>query len=213
MKVLILGSTGLVGSQLLELLLNDSKVSSVTAITRRELTKHNKLNNVISDLSNIEQLKELFKVDSLYCCLGTTIKTAGSKESFRKIDYHYPLEAAQKLKEQSPLGTYCIISALGANSKSSIFYNKVKGNIEDDLKSLDLNKLIIIRPSLLMGERKEKRFSESLAISLMKVINPMMLGPLKKYRGIAAQAVAKKMILETRKKSNGKLTIIENDSI
>jgi len=198
MKAVILGATGLVGSKLLDLLLTDNSISEVTALIRREIPlEHSKLNKVLCDFTNLEAQKDYFKVDTLFCCLGTTIKTAGSKEAFRFVDYELPLKAG-KLFKQMGGKHYLLISALGANSVSPFFYNQVKGEIERDLKELDLPKITICRPSLLLGERQESRTLEGIGQKLIPLANSFLKGKLQKYQGIDAIEVAKAMLNEAK---------------
>lgn len=198
MKVLLLGATGLVGSKLLELLINDSKIDKIHLISRRSCEiDSDKIIEFIGPLSEMQNYEEAFNVNSVYCCLGTTIKKAKSKENFRKVDYDFPLQAA-KLAKKANVESFCVITALGASSNSSVFYNQVKGELEDSLNELSLNKIIIIRPSLIIGDRNEKRMAESIGIGLIKIIGPLFLGPIKKYAGSKVVDIASLMIALSR---------------
>ncbi|MFL6558760.1 MAG: oxidoreductase, partial [Bacillus sp. (in: firmicutes)] len=136
--------------------------------------------------------RELFQVTDVFCCLGTTIKKAKSKEAFRKVDYEYPIEAA-KIASVCGVEKFLIITAMGSNVKSKIFYNQVKGEIEESLGKLILPSVHIFRPSLLLGERTEFRFGEKIAANTSAVINALMVGPLRPYKAIEASNVAAAM--------------------
>ncbi len=190
---LILGATGLVGKEVLKQALEDPIYSKIKILVRKpqEIT-HPKLQEIKIDFNKLEQYENEFAVDHVYCCLGTTIKKAKSQELFRLVDYEYPLLAARLSKGKAE--KFLVISAQGANPKSPIFYNKTKGELERDLTALNLPNLLIFRPSLLLGDRKEPRPMEEIAGTIMKIINPLFLGPLKKYAAIQASYVAECMI-------------------
>ena len=191
---LLVGATGLVGSELLNLLVNDDNFSTITALTRKPLNiKNTKVNEVLVDFNTLENHSESIKADVVFCCLGTTIKTAGSKDAFKKVDYEYPLKIA-KIAKQNGANTYNIITALGADKNSVFFYNKVKGEIQEALQNLGFEQLNIIQPSLLLGEREEKRMSEGIGQKLAPIFNNLMIGGLKKYRAIDGRQVAKAML-------------------
>lgn len=209
---LIAGASGLVGSELLNLLLKSGEYSSVHLLLRKE-TEHDSP-KIIKQIIDFEKLKEFDpgeKIDHIFCTLGTTIKKAKTKENFRKVDFDYVLELGKKALEwQSE--KFLIVSSLGANARSSIFYNRVKGEIENALKELKLPALFIFRPSLLMGNRKEHRSGEKTATAVYKALNPLFVGGLKKYRGIEASQVAKAM-LYTAENSHDNFKIFESYEI
>ena len=197
---LLLGATGLVGSELLTLLLADTEYRQVTVLVRRNLPQtHPKLVQRVVDFKDLPKAADAYKVDDVFCCLGTTIKKAGSQEAFRVVDYTYPLESA-KLAARQGAGQYLLITALGADAKSSVFYNRVKGEVEEAIGKLPLKSLHIFRPSLLLGNRQESRTGEKIATAVMKPLGFLLAGPLKKYRGIQARTVAQAM-LRTAKQS------------
>lgn len=196
MKVLLLGATGLTGGLVLEGLLAAGQVSQVVAPTRRALTiEHEKLQQAAVDFAHLEQQAELFKVDAIICCLGTTIKKAGSRKRFREVDYGYAIKAAE-LGRQQGAEAFILMSAIGASSSSPVFYNKVKGELEDGLKGLGYPYLSIYQPGLLLGERSEQRTAEALGMKAMPAINSLLQGPLRKYRGIEAATIARAMVHE-----------------
>ncbi|MFN8357313.1 MAG: NAD-dependent epimerase/dehydratase family protein [Spirosomataceae bacterium] len=188
---LVVGANGLVGSQLLFQLLNDSRYQQVITLVRRSMhLKHPKLDERLVDFDALS--KTDWQADDIYCCLGTTIRTAGSQEAFRKVDFTYPLEVA-KLGLERGTKQFLIVTALGSDAVSSIFYSRVKGEIENAIKGLPYETIHIFRPSMLLGDRKETRIGESIAKVVTKVIGPLMLGPLKKYKGIYDAQVAAAM--------------------
>jgi len=158
--VLLLGATGLVGRELLQLLLADAAIEKVSVIARRSTgVTAKKLDEHIFDLGEMQEHPRLFAVDAIFCALGTTIKTAGSQERFRVVDHDYPLMAARLGKQQNA-AHYLLVSALGAKADSRVFYNRVKGEVERDLLQLNYPRTTIARPSLLLGERSESRLGE-----------------------------------------------------
>lgn len=196
---LVAGSTGLIGSQLLELLLQDSHYNQVIALSRKPLpVTHPKLENVLVNTGEWSKLKPL-KADHVFCCLGTTMKQAGSKEAFRQVDYEYPLEVAKALLTQGAT-SYLLVSALGANSKSSIFYNQIKGLTEQAIAGLGYSTFYIFRPSLLLGPRKESRTGEDAAKVFYKIFGWLIP---KKFKGIESIKVARAMLTEAKSEKRG----------
>lgn len=211
-SALILGATGLVGSRCLNFLLEEGGYSHVYSLARRPLNlKHEKLTEYIIDFNKLGQYLDKFNVDAVFCCLGTTIRAAGSRENFKEVDYAYPLKAGQ-LSLKTGVKSFAIITAVGADRNSKIFYNRVKGEIETELIALDLNNLLIFRPSMLVGKREQFRPGEKISSMVMILLNPILSGKLKKYRSINADAVAGAMLAETKKNLTG-LHIYESDKI
>lgn len=196
MKVLLLGATGLVGQHCMLSLLNKHCVESVVAPTRRTLgIKDRKVENVLVDFDRLDEYPELFQVDVILCCLGTTIKQAGSRENFKKVDFEYCMDAAELGRAQKAK-SFILVSAMGASKNSLFYYSRVKGELEEHLKELEYHRLSIYQPSLLLGERDEHRAAESLASYVMPKINPFMVKKLEPYRAIAASTVAHAMVNE-----------------
>tara|TARA_R110002072_G_scaffold64203_5_gene159695 strand:+ start:27428 stop:28081 length:654 start_codon:yes stop_codon:yes gene_type:complete len=195
LKALILGATGLVGGELLIQLLKDDSFTSVTSLTRSPTgMNHPKLQEEIVDFELLENSSEFFKVDVVFCCLGTTIKKVkGDKNLFRKVDLDYPIASA-KLALSHKVKQFVLISSLGADSDSSVFYSKTKGECEKELKNIGIERVHVIRPSLLSGHRKESRPLEQISILSMKFINPLLMADLKKYRSVDPKKVATVMI-------------------
>ncbi|WP_346726729.1 oxidoreductase [Bacillus suaedaesalsae] len=193
-EALVIGATGLVGKSLVHKLLNEQAYSKITILVRNDLSiRHSKLNTVKVDFDRLENRKDEFAVDDVFCCLGTTIKKAGSREAFRKVDYDYPIQAAILAKEQGA-NQFLVISSMGASLESPFFYSQVKGELEGKLKSISFSALHIFRPSLLLGEREEFRFGEKAAELLSKALPFLFTGKMNKYKPISADRVAEGLI-------------------
>lgn len=197
---LILGATGLVGKELLKALLNDSRYSMVTCFLRRPLSAksfehhEDEIQPIVIDFDTMDDYASYFDVDHVYVCLGTTIKIAGSQEAFRKVDYDYAAKAAQ-LSADNGAKSFAWVSSVGANAKSGNFYLRVKGELEDAIFSMSgLAHKSCVQPSLLVGKRNDYRFGECIGIRIFSWLEPLMIGPLRKYRPIAATEVAKQMM-------------------
>jgi uncharacterized protein YbjT (DUF2867 family) len=205
----IAGSTGLVGKELLQLLLNDSDYTRVYSIVRKP-TAHadRKLTEIVISYDQLPYaLAEIKSADDVFCCLGTTMKVAGSKEAFRKVDYEYPLALASWAK-QIKARHFLMISAMGADPASSIFYNKVKGEAERDIALNSIPAITFFRPSLLLGDRKENRPGEKIGIVVAKALSFAFVGPLKNYKGIEVTKVAAAMLAAARQEKTGKEIIL-----
>ena len=188
MKAAIVGSTGFIGKLLLNLLKDDSDFESVSVLARRKIELDDKFNLLVGDIKE----QELPASDIAFCVLGTTIATAGSKEAFFHVDHDLVVAFATKAKKAGAQ-TFVLVSSVGADSKSSTYYLKVKGETENDLKEIGFKSLIILRPSMLLGDRTEFRFGELIGKAAMTVFNPLMLGGLTKYKGIQGKTVARCM--------------------
>lgn len=192
-SAIILGATGLTGGYLLKILLNDPKYDKVKVFSRSSLGfTHEKLEEHLIDLLELEQHKADFRADEVYCCIGTTKSKTPDKETYKKIDYGIPVTAARMCKENN-IDTFLVISALGADANSSIFYNKVKGQMQHDVLEAGIPKTYIFQPSLIAGNRDEERFFEKLGIKGMKIFNHLLVGSFKKYRSIHPETIAKAM--------------------
>ena len=192
---LLLGATGLIGSHLLHLLLDSRDYQTVVVITRRSLPDHPKLRQVLmEDFDQLPKLSDAFAgVEDVFCCLGTTIRKAGTQEKFRKVDYDYPVTAARLAKEAG-VRRYLLVSSMGANSHAKVFYSRVKGETEETIRKLQLPAVAIMRPSLLLGKRAEFRFGERIAEWISRPILFLFRGPLFKYRPVEARDVAAVML-------------------
>jgi uncharacterized protein YbjT (DUF2867 family) len=208
-NALIAGATGLVGNAILQQLLADNQYEKVLIITRKLIDiNHPKLIQQQIDFDSIESLKLGFPVDDVFCALGTTIKTAGSQDAFYKVDYTYVVNLG-KWCAANGVKRFLIVSAMGASSKSGIFYNRVKGEMETAVGQLGIPQIQIFRPSLLMGDRKEKRGGEKIAQLVLGGLSFIFVGPLLKYKGIHADVVAKAMIMSAKADAKG-FTVYES---
>ncbi|WP_372987129.1 oxidoreductase [Marinobacter sp.] len=196
MNVMVLGATGLTGHLVVQQLLAREVISKVVVPVRKPMSlEHPKLDQHVVDFDDLTAHADIFAVDALICCLGTTIKKAGSQDNFRKVDFSYALAAAKLAREQGAT-SLILMSAIGASSSSTIFYNRVKGELEDAVRDLDFPYLSIYHPSLLLGDRQEHRGGEELGQMAMPLVNRVLIGPLDKYRAIKAETVAEAMVNE-----------------
>jgi len=197
---LLAGATGLIGQQLLQLLLASDRYGKVIAISRKPLdVRHPKLNNLVFEFGVLTDHTSSLKADDVYCCLGTTIKKVKTQEAFRKVDHDYPLQLA-KLSQENGACQFLLVSALGANSKSSIFYNRVKGEVEDAISHIGFTSIHFFRPSLLLGNRHEARSGEDAAKVFYKIFG--FLIP-KKYKGVDGVKVARAMLAYAGREEKG----------
>lgn len=206
---LVIGATGLVGNLLTHQLVDSPIYDKVKVLVRKSLPwQHPRLQEVQFDFDHPNGL--VTQADDIFCCLGTTIKKAGSQEAFKKVDYQYPLDIA-RLGLANGARQFAIVTAMGADSKSMLFYNRVKGDVERDLAALNYPTLLIFRPSLLMGSRRQEdsRLGERVAERIMSFLNPVIPG---KYKGIQASKVAKAMLTTTQQGLIGK-HIFESDEL
>ncbi|WP_447753506.1 oxidoreductase [Pseudomonas nicosulfuronedens] len=202
-NILLAGATGLTGEHLLDRVLNEPTVKRVTAPARRKLAEHPRLENPIGPLA--ELIPHLLQpVDTVFCCLGTTLKEAGSEEAFRSVDFDLPLALGER---GLALGArhYIVVSALGADSKSSIFYSRTKGELEDALRQQGWQQLTIARPSLLLGQREEVRLAELLAAPFSRILPG-------KLHGIEAIALARALWRLALEPGKG-VRVVESDEL
>ncbi|MFD2573938.1 oxidoreductase [Spirosoma soli] len=204
---LVIGATGLIGDLLTHRLVDSPIYEKVKVLVRKSLSwQHPRLQEVQFDFDHPNGL--LTQADDVFCCLGTTMKKAGSKEAFRKVDYQYPMDVA-RLSLANGAQQFAIVTAMGADTKSSFFYNRVKGEVERDLAALNYPTLLIFRPSLLLGNRGENRFGERLAEGAMRLFNPLIPA---KYKGVEAAKVANAMLETTQRNLKGK-HVFESDKL
>ena len=208
---LIIGSTGLTGSHLLQQLLDSNQYDKVISFSREVEVEHPKLTNHIVDFSKPEEYCELVKGDDFFCTIGTTIRQAGSEEAFRKVDFVFPKNFA-KCAMDNGVSRFLIISALGADSKASNYYMKTKGEIEDFLKVTNFRSVAIMQPSLLLGDRKEFRFAEKIGGVVMKFFSFAFVGLLAKYKAIESKTLANALFIIAQKNTTG-FTVYESDKI
>lgn len=188
-SALVVGATGLVGSSLVKLLCESEEYAAVNVISRRPLDfTHPKLVVKLCEFDQIAD-KDIEFAHEVFCCLGTTMKKAGSKHQFEKVDFEYPLTIAAIAKNRG-VGHFIVISAMGANEKALAYYSQVKGKLEAELIKMDFPRLSIVRPSLITGDRQEFRLGETIGDKVLKVLNPILIGPLKKLHSIPATQIA-----------------------
>ncbi|NCB08432.1 MAG: NAD-dependent epimerase/dehydratase family protein [Bacteroidia bacterium] len=187
----VIGATGLVGKQLVQQLLKDERFEKVRIFVRRETgLNHPKLEQFIIDFSKTETWKKLLTGDVLFSALGTTLKQAGSKEKQYEIDFTFNRNFAKKAKENG-IENFILVSSVGANSKSSIFYTRIKGELDEAVSEIGFKNLVILRPASLTGNREKRRLAEELTVPVLRVLTRFML---KNYRPVSGETVAKAMI-------------------
>lgn len=193
-KAIVYGASGLVGSYILQTLLDNANYEQVVIVVRKELNiQHPKLKTLIGDFNTLPEVVKDIQTDEVFIALGTTKKKTPDKKLYYQIDHDYPVLAAKLAKENGAKAVF-LVSAIGANAKSSVFYVKMKGETEQDTISLNLDHTYIFRPSMILGDRKESRPLEKVFIGIFKFINPFFAGGLSKYKGIEASDIAKSMV-------------------
>jgi len=191
---IILGATGLTGSILLELLLTDPRYKKIKLFSRSSVEfEHPKMEEFLGDLLNLSRFKKDFQGDEVFCCIGTTRSKTPEKGGYREIDHGIPVEAAA-LAVENGIESILVISSMGANPESRIFYNRTKGQMEKDVRQQGVPRTFFLRPSLIAGKRQEKRLTEQVAGQFMKVLDLVLVGPLDKFRSIDPGSIARCMI-------------------
>ena len=194
---ILFGATGLVGSHLLEILIKEEEYTKIVLFNRKPVKAvHSispKIEEIITDFSDLKQLEGYGKGSDLFCCLGTTIRKAKTKESFRQVDFDLPVVIAS-IASRKPFNQFVVISSIGANAESRNFYLRTKGEMEQAVRGILGEKAIIVRPSMLIGKRNEVRFGEVLGKWFAVLLNPLLIGKLARYKGIQASNVARAMI-------------------
>ena len=204
---LIAGASGLVGGECLQRLLASAAYSTVTVVTRRSLgaaAKHAKIREIVVDFAQLERVRADLRADHVFCALGTTIRKAGSQAKFRQVDFEYPRRFAE-LALANGAKHFSLVSALGASSKSGVFYSRVKGQLEDALRAMNWPSLCLVRPSVIAGDRPESRPLERLGETLLR------FGPAS-YRPVEVGRIAAAMIATAQREPRG-VTIIESREI
>jgi uncharacterized protein YbjT (DUF2867 family) len=191
---IIFGSTGLIGNLLLEELIQSEEYQKIKIFIRQPIEiSHAKIEEFVVDFSRPDTFMPEIQGDDLFICLGTTIKKAGSVKKMEEIDRDLPVRLASKAVEND-VKRIAVVSSLGANAQSSNYYLRIKGEMEREILKLEFENIAIVRPSMLLGERKEKRAGELVGKVVMKTLHPLLIGKMKKYRGIHGRDVAKAMI-------------------
>lgn len=209
----IAGATGLVGGRVLELLLDDADYVEVTAFGRRPPPReHAKLSSRLVDFGRLES-ESAVPVDHAICCLGTTLRKAGSREAFRVVDRDYVVAFAT-LARRAGVPRFIAVSSMGADPVARVFYNRVKGEMERSVSSVGLPEVFLLRPSLLLGARNERRLGERLAQSLSRPLSPLFRGPLSRYRPIEASSVARAVVRVAKDRAPAAgVHVLESDAL
>lgn len=203
---IVVGASGFTGRYLVKQLCESKEYAAVSVIVRRDFSyKHAKLDIQVKDFDKLEE-NDLDIADDLFCCLGTTMKKAKSKENFERVDLEYPLRIASLAKKRG-VPNFHIISAVGSSKKSLFFYSQVKGRLEEGLIKMELPHLFIYRPSLLTGDRGEFRLAERLSEGIFQLLNPLFIGPFKKFRSIEGKQLAFAMFHYSLHNAKKKVTI------
>ena len=206
---IVAGASGLIGRELVQKLINSDQYSLIYILARRKSgLVHPKIRELVIDFDKISELKFDEPIDHAFCTLGTTIKQAGSRDQFKKVDFEYIIAFAN-LGKQAGATKCMVISSMGADQKSSFFYNKIKGITEDALIKIGFDQLVILRPSLLLGERSERRIAERLSVFFMKVLSFLIPD---NYKAIKAEKVADYM-MKIASKPTGTVSIVKSGEI
>jgi uncharacterized protein YbjT (DUF2867 family) len=208
---IVVGATGLIGSYVVNILKDKDEFERIIILGRRDIEiQHPKIEVFITDFQDLDKFNFWADADCLFCCIGTTIAVAGTKENFRKVDYGIPKALCPYCENYSI--SFLLVSSVGADKNSSNFYLKTKGETEDAVINSGIKTVHIFRPSMLLGPRKEKRLGEQIGKIFMQITNPLMLGGLKRYKAVKAETVANAMINESLKNESG-IFIHENEEI
>ena len=208
---IIFGSTGLIGSQLLNILLQDDEYSTIKAVVRSPISvSHKKLEIIVNDLTNISSLKENISGDRCFFCIGTTKSQTPNKNEYRRIEYDIPVQIAS-IAEKNNVNCFLYISSLGSNPNTNNTYLKNKGEVEEKLKGLNFKQLTIVKPSILLGKRSKFRLGEFLSQRIFVLLSFLFVGPLKKVKPINSKQVAK-AIAFIAKNGNSQM-IYESDAL
>jgi len=208
---IILGATGLTGSILLKKLIEDDRYETIKLFSRSKIEgMPSKVVQHVGDMLELESFQKDFIADEVFCCIGTTAKKTPDKTIYKAIDYGIPVIAA-KLSKVNNINTFLVVSALGANAKSSVFYNKTKGEMERDVIAQNITNTYILQPSIIGGNRQETRTGEKIGLAIFKIFQPLMIGKLKKYQLIEAETIANALVKLANSTSNK--TRITSDKI
>ena len=216
---IILGATGLTGGLLLDQLIVDSTYDKIKLFSRSSVASASeKVEEYLADTLELELYQEQFTGDEVFCCIGTTALKTPNKKKYKAIDYGLPVSAAT-LAKRNGIATFIVLSSMGADSKSSVFYSKTKGEMECDVLLQNVPHTFILRPSLIGGHRNEYRLGEKIAKVAMRLLNPILIGDFKKFRIIHPEKIAKCMQIVARSKTqevfldSDKILIIANSTV
>jgi uncharacterized protein YbjT (DUF2867 family) len=211
-NALVFGATGQTGEQLVNLLLTNDNYGIVKIFVRKPTSKkHQKLQEIVCDFNSISNVADEICNGDVFCCLGTTIAKAGSKDAFKKVDYDLPVTITQ-VAFANGINTIVVITSLGSNPQSNNFYLRTKGQAELAIAKVGIENTIFVRPSLLLGDRKEFRLGEYLSKAIFGLISPLLAGKLARYKGIHSKSVAKAMVLLANDGKHG-LRYVENEEL
>jgi len=212
-NILLIGASGLIGSELVQLLIRDDKIKSVKVFVRKSLAiTDQKLREILVDFEHLEDFKHQFQGDALFCCIGTTRKKTPDLAAYKAIDYGIVLAAAT-LARKNQVPQIHLVSAIGAAVSSKIFYNRLKGEIEKDVLKLDFPTTLIYQPAMLIGKRSESRSAEFIAQKLMPFFDVFLLGKAQKYHSIEAKKVAESMLDNLHKPKEGATVLSYSEMI
>lgn len=208
---IILGASGLTGNHILQKLIKDTRYDNIKLFSRSKINGlPNKVNQFVGDLLKLEAFKADFTANEVYCCIGTTAKKTPDKTLYKQIDYGIPVAAA-KLAKENNISTFLVISAMGATINSNVFYNKTKGEMEQDVVQENIENTYVLRPSLIGGDRNEQRLLEKIGLTVFKLIEPLFIGKLKEYEIINAETIAQAMINLANNTPKNEVIITSNE--
>jgi uncharacterized protein YbjT (DUF2867 family) len=212
MRAIIIGASGLVGSNLIEKLLSDPSIDTVISFARKSQSRtHPKLSEVIAPtLDDLEKYSDRLQGDLYFCCIGSTIKKAKTEENFKKVDLDAVIKFAEMAKKNHAK-SFVVVSSMGADRRSYFFYNRVKGEMENQLTSLGLFSVVIFRPSLLIGIREEKRFAESIGIRIFHALDYILPSSLSRKMGTDVEHLAQRMVEVAKQKKPGVQIILASE--
>jgi len=209
---IILGATGLVGGIVLQKLIEDEAYTAIKLFSRNKIEGLPiKVKQFLGNILQLENFEKDFEADEVFCCIGTTAKKTSDKTVYKAIDYGIPVTAA-KLSKRNNIPTFMVVSAMGANARSNIFYNKTKGEMERDVLQQNIKNTYILQPSIIGGNRKETRSGEKIGLFIFKIIQPLFIGKLQNYKIIEAEEIAQAMVNLANSK-NSKEKIITSNTI
>ncbi len=209
MKALLLGATGLIGKETLAQLRTDTRFEKVLVLARKDGVSDDRVTWRKTDFDGDETYARLTSdaIDVVFCCMGTTIKQAGSREAFTRVDYEYPMRVANALRASAAKVRFALVSSVGADATSSSFYLRTKGELERELGKMGFASVEIMQPSLLLGAREESRVGEVVSTVLMRPLGMLMRGPLAKYHAIEGKDVARALIASVTQPAQGAVTV------